>query len=105
MESGNNTFRYEEKFISNSNGAKLFTCSWLPLSSEPKGLIFLCHGYAIECSVTLKGCATRLAKAGYAVYGVDYKGHGKSSGLQCYIHSFDDLVTDCSNHFTTICLR
>lgn len=45
----------------------------------------------------------RLAKAGYAVYGIDYEGHGKSSGLQGYIQDFDALVTDCSDHFTSIC--
>ncbi|CAK9160084.1 unnamed protein product [Ilex paraguariensis] len=28
------------------------------------------------------GAATRLAKAGFAVYGIDYEGHGKSAGLQ-----------------------
>lgn len=45
----------------------------------------------------------RLAKAGYAVYGMDYEGHGKSSGLQGHVPNFDALVTDCSDHFTSIC--
>lgn len=46
--------------------------------------------------------AIRLAKAGFGVYGIDYIGHGKSSGLPGYIFSFDDLVNDCSDHFTNI---
>lgn len=46
---------------------------------------------------------TRLAKAGYAVHGIDYEGHGKSSGLQGYIPSFKNLVEDCSEHFTSVC--
>lgn len=49
------------------------------------------------------GTGTRLAEAGFAVYGIDYEGHGKSAGLEGYIPSFDDLVNDCSNHFTSIC--
>lgn len=49
------------------------------------------------------GTGTRLAEAGYAVYGIDYEGHGKSSGLQGYIPSFDNLVNDCSNYFISIC--
>ncbi|KAM7499228.1 hypothetical protein LguiA_023642 [Lonicera macranthoides] len=103
--SGTESVRYEDEFILNSRGMKLFTCRWLPANSEPKALIFLCHGYAMECSISMNGTATRLAKAGFAVYGIDYEGHGKSAGLAGYITHFDDLVTDCSNHFTTICER
>ncbi|XP_077213052.1 caffeoylshikimate esterase-like [Tasmannia lanceolata] len=94
---------YEEEFFLNSRELKLFSCRWIPANQDPKALIFLCHGYAMECSISMKGTGTRLAKAGYAVYGVDYEGHGKSSGLQGYIPSFDDLVNDCSDYFTTIC--
>lgn len=96
--------RYEEEFILNSRGMKLFTCRWLP-NSEPKALIFLCHGYAMECSISMRDAGTRLAKAGFAVYGMDYEGHGKSSGLQGLVANFDNLVTDCSDHFTSICER
>jgi len=100
-ETGN--VRYEEEFILNSRGLKLFTCRWLPTHCEPKALIFVCHGYAMECSVSMKDAAVRLAKAGFGVYGMDYMGHGKSYGLPGYITSFDDLVDDCSDHFTQIC--
>ena len=44
-----------------------------------------------------------LVKEGFAVYGIDYKGHGKSTGLDAYIENFDDIVNDCSDHFTSIC--
>ncbi|KAF7144371.1 hypothetical protein RHSIM_Rhsim05G0006300 [Rhododendron simsii] len=49
-----------------------------------------------------KGTGTRLAKAGYGVYGMDYEWHGRSSGLPEYIPSFEDVVTDCSDHYTRI---
>ncbi|KAI3757973.1 hypothetical protein L6452_05519 [Arctium lappa] len=96
-------FKYEEEIIVNSKGLELFTCRWLPVDSEPKALIFLNHGYGMECSVSMKGAALRLVKAGFAVYGIDNQGHGKSSGIQGFIPSFDDLVTDCSDFFTSIC--
>ncbi|KAA8539404.1 hypothetical protein F0562_026096 [Nyssa sinensis] len=51
------------------------------------------------------GTGIRLAKAGFAVYGMDYEGHGKSSGLQGFIPCFDDLVNDCSHHFSSVCER
>ncbi|XP_072997403.1 caffeoylshikimate esterase-like [Typha latifolia] len=103
MEQDLGSIRYEEEFITNSRGVKQFTCRWLPEKMEPKALIFICHGYAVECSITMKGTGTRLAKAGYAVHGIDYEGHGKSSGLQGYISNFDNLVGDCSDHFMSIC--
>lgn len=49
------------------------------------------------------GTAIRLAEAGFAIYGIDYEGHGKSDGLQGLVNSFDDVVQDCSDHFTSIC--
>ncbi|ANM61727.1 alpha/beta-Hydrolases superfamily protein [Arabidopsis thaliana] len=96
---------YEEDFVLNSRGMKLFTCVWKPVKQEPKALLFLCHGYAMESSITMNSAATRLANAGFAVYGMDYEGHGKSEGLNGYISNFDDLVDDVSNHYSTICER
>ncbi|MCD9560432.1 hypothetical protein HAX54_019114 [Datura stramonium] len=73
---------------------KLFTCSWVPTNCEPKALIFLCHGYAMECSTSMKDAGIRLAKSGFSVYGIGYEGHGKSEGLQGYVHNFDAVVDD-----------
>ena len=51
------------------------------------------------------GIGTRMAKAGYAVYGIDHEGHGKSSGLLGYTPSFDNLVNDFLDYFTSVCGR
>ncbi|XP_038688724.1 monoglyceride lipase-like isoform X2 [Tripterygium wilfordii] len=44
-----------------------------------------------------------LANAGFAVYGIDYEGHGRSAGKQGCIEKIDNLVDDCFNHFMTLC--
>lgn len=98
-----NHVKYEEEYILNSRGLKLFTCRWFPANQDPKALIFILHGYAMECSISMNDTGTRLAKAGYAVYGIDFEGHGKSSGLGGLISCFDDIVSDCANYFSTIC--
>ncbi|KAL3649121.1 hypothetical protein CASFOL_005524 [Castilleja foliolosa] len=95
---------YQEEYIKNSRGVQLFTCRWLPVSS-PKALIFLCHGYGMECSNFMKGVGVKLASHGYAVFGIDYEGHGQSSGARCYIKKFGNIVNDCNEYFKSICAQ
>ncbi|EES03847.2 hypothetical protein BDA96_03G375500 [Sorghum bicolor] len=95
--------KYEEEFIVNSRGNELFTCRWTPQNCQPKALIFICHGIAAECSISMRDTAARLVKAGYGVYGIDHEGHGRSSGSRCYIPNFGYIIADCSSHFTSIC--
>ncbi|VVB02704.1 unnamed protein product [Arabis nemorensis] len=105
MASESENIKYEESFIKNTRGMKLFTCRWVPANQEPTALVFICHGYAMECSITMNSTARRLVKAGFGVYGIDYEGHGKSDGLSAYVRNFDHLVDDVSTHYTTICER
>ncbi|CAN6328546.1 unnamed protein product [Urochloa humidicola] len=94
---------YHEELVRNSRGVQLFTCRWLPASSSPKALVFLCHGYGAECSEFMTECGVKMATAGYGVFGIDYEGHGKSMGTRCYIKKFDSLVDDCDQFFKSIC--
>ncbi|XP_051221822.2 caffeoylshikimate esterase-like [Lolium perenne] len=96
-------YMFRMEFIMNSRGIKLFTCGWKPCNLEPKALIFICHGIAAECSVSMRDTASRLVRAGYAIYGVDHEGHGRSSGLRCYIPNFGDVIDDCSSYFKSVC--
>ncbi|RWR76505.1 caffeoylshikimate esterase [Cinnamomum micranthum f. kanehirae] len=95
-------FVYQEEYISNSRGVQLFTCRWLPVCT-PKALVFLCHGYGMECSSFMRGCGTRLAGAGYGVFGIDYEGHGRSKGARCYIKKFENIINDCDDYYKSIC--
>ncbi|KAK9733692.1 hypothetical protein RND81_04G085000 [Saponaria officinalis] len=94
-------FEYREGYIRNSRDVLLFTCRWLPLS-PPKALVFLCHGYGMECSSFMRGCGIKLACAGFAVIGMDYEGHGRSKGARCYIKKFDNIVNDCYDFFRSV---
>ncbi|KAJ0254983.1 Uncharacterized protein HA466_0098110 [Hirschfeldia incana] len=98
-------FDYQEEYIRNSRDVELFACRWVPSSSPPKALIFLCHGYGMECSGFMRDCGIRLASAGYAVFGMDYEGHGRSKGARCYIKKFSNIVNDCYDYYTSISAR
>lgn len=47
-------------------------------------------------------CGIRLARAGYAVFGIDYEGHGRSKGARCYIKKFENIVNDCYDFFKSV---
>ncbi|XP_030543261.1 caffeoylshikimate esterase-like [Rhodamnia argentea] len=96
---------YQEEYRENARGVQLFTCRWLPCSSSPRALVFICHGYGMECSGFMRECGTRLARAGCAVFGIDYEGHGRSMGARCYIKKFDNIVNDCDDFFKSVCAQ
>lgn len=85
---------YEEEYITNARKMKLFTMRWLPANREPKALIFLQHGYGVECGLWWQGTGLRLAQGGYAAFGIDFEGHGRSEGKRAYLTSMDLLVDD-----------
>ncbi|KAF5455264.1 hypothetical protein F2P56_024860 [Juglans regia] len=97
-------FVFQEEYIRNPRGVQLFTCRWLPFSS-PNALVFLCHGYGMECSGFMRECGIRLARAGYAVFGIDYEGHGRSKGARCYIKKFENIVNDCYDFFKSVSVQ
>ncbi|XP_057734177.1 uncharacterized protein LOC130949491 [Arachis stenosperma] len=74
---------YEEEYVLNSRGMKLFASRWLPVNGNPKAIIFMCHGYAMECSITMNR-------------------NGKSDGRQGLVLDFNSLINDWSHYFTTI---
>ncbi|XP_047940936.1 caffeoylshikimate esterase-like [Salvia hispanica] len=59
----------------------------------------------MECGNFMKGVGVELSNHGYAVFGIDYEGHGQSSGARCYIKRFDNIVNDCSEYFKSVCAR
>jgi len=80
--------------FSGSNGLKLFYQSWYPDSqsykSQPcKGVLALVHGLG-EHSGRYCAVVEGLTAAGYAIFGFDNQGHGKSEGQRGHIDSWQD---------------
>ncbi|KAI5083393.1 hypothetical protein GOP47_0003136 [Adiantum capillus-veneris] len=95
----------EEFYQINSRGIEIFTKSWLPAKEKIKAIVFICHGYGDTCTFFLEGFSRILAKAGYAVFGMDYPGCGLSAGLHGYIPDFNRLVDDVIENYSSIKAR
>ena len=86
-----------------ASAASTFTRQgWLP-ETAPRAVIVVSHGLA-EHGGRYETLAAELVQRDYAVYAVDHRGHGRSSGPRANIDRFSYLVSDfCA--FTGRCAR
>jgi acylglycerol lipase len=84
--------RQEEGRLAGKAGVELYWQAWLP-EAEPRALVVISHG-ASEHSARYRHVAERLASAGYAVYALDHRGHGRSEGKRAQLDRLDYVVAD-----------
>ena len=70
----------------------LYYQGWLP-ANEPRAALLVVHGLA-EHSGRYMNLVNHFVPRGYAVYGLDQRGHGKSPGLRGYVERFSYFVSD-----------
>lgn len=80
------------------DGTQLLARTW-PASGASRGVIVIVHGLK-DHSARYAALATRLAGAGYAVYALDLRGHGRSAGPRVAPARWTDYVDDV-DRFTT----
>ena len=81
----------ESKFRGHRNLNLYYQC-WLP-SDEPRAILLVAHGLA-EHSGRYTNIINHFVTRGYAVYGLDHRGHGKSEGLPGYVERLSYFVND-----------
>jgi acylglycerol lipase len=74
------------------DGLSLYYQRWLPEGS-PAAVVVIVHGLA-DHGGRYAHVGAFLAAAGYAVYALDQRGHGRSDGKRCYADRFSDHVDD-----------
>jgi acylglycerol lipase len=73
-------------------GVELYWQGWLP-TGPPTGVVLLCHGLG-EHSGRYGNVVDALVPDGWAVYGLDHRGHGLSGGRRAHLDRYDDWLSD-----------
>jgi alpha-beta hydrolase superfamily lysophospholipase len=87
--------RHREFTTPGIGGLDLFAQAWLP-EYAARGVVVLAHGLG-EHGGRYERLATELAAAGFALYAVDHRGHGRSPGPRANIERFAHVVSDYSS--------
>ena len=73
-------------------GVGLYWQGWLP-DDAPRGLLLLCHGMG-EHSGRYTTVLDELVPRGWAVYGLDHRGHGRSDGPRAHVRRYAHYLAD-----------
>jgi acylglycerol lipase len=78
--------------ITGIRGAQLYWQGHLP-EGEPTGVLLICHGLG-EHSGRYGNVVEALRPDGWAVYGLDHRGHGRSEGHRAHLDAYPDWLAD-----------
>lgn len=70
------------------HGLDIYHQAWIP-EDEVRAVVLIVHGLGEHCG-RYSNVVNYLAPKGYALYGFDLPGHGKSSGVREYVRKYDD---------------
>jgi len=82
--------RHMEGTFKSVRNLKVYHQAWFP-EGEIKAVLFIVHGVG-EYSARYTNVINRFVPLGYAVYGVDHIGHGKSEGEREMVSRFEDFT-------------
>lgn len=90
--------RFETKWTTNDH-LEIFAQGWEPDQRAPKAAICLVHGLG-EHSGRYEHVAEAFTKDGYAMFGFDLRGHGRSGGPRGHFPSSEAVLQDIDLLFT-----
>lgn len=84
--------RHDEGRFEGAGGAEIFWQAWLP-DGEADAVVAIAHG-AAEHGGRYAWVAGELAGRGHAVYALDHRGHGRSTGQRALVDRLDRAAAD-----------
>lgn len=82
--------KHQDGFFSNQENQSIYYQNWLPNKSA-RAVLLIAHGLNEHCG-RYQHLAEYFVNEGYAMYGFDYPGHGKSEGIRSYIKDFSEFT-------------
>ena len=92
--------KHQEGTFKGVRGANIYYQGWLP-DGEVKAVLFLVHGLGEHCC-RYENHVNYFVPKGYAIYGLDHLGHGKSDGQQEVIDRFTDYTDTLATYFKMV---
>jgi alpha-beta hydrolase superfamily lysophospholipase len=92
--------KHHEGYFKSIRNTNIYYQYWLP-EGEPKAILLVAHGVA-EHSGRYMNVVNHFVPAGYAVYGIDHIGHGKSDGTRVCVERFQDYTNTLEKYFDMI---
>ena len=92
--------KHQEGYLKGVRDTDIYYQYWLP-EDEPEAILLVVHGLA-EHSGRYMNVVNFLVPSGYAVYGIDHIGHGKSDGKKGYVQRFEDYTTTLKKYFDMV---
>ncbi len=91
---------HSEGTFPSADGLELYYQSWLP-DGQPRAVVAIVHGHG-EHSGRYKNVVDCLVPAGYALYGFDLRGHGRSPGQRSYVNSWTEYRDDVRTYLQLV---
>src|SRR5512136_1225932 len=82
--------KHNEGTFKGTRDANIYYQAWLP-DGEVKAVLFIVHGLGEHCGRYMN-VVNYFVPLGYALYGLDHIGHGKSEGMREGAEGFEDYT-------------
>lgn len=91
---------HRDGFLKGVRENNIYYQCWLP-ETACKAVLLIVHGLA-EHSGRYMNVVNHFVPLGYAVYGIDHLGHGKSDGTRVYVERFRDYTDTLKLYFDMV---
>jgi acylglycerol lipase len=95
--------QHVEGRLSGADGVDLHWQGSLP-DGPPRGLLLICHGMG-EHAARYTTVQETLVPDGWAIYGLDHRGHGRSGGRRVHVRRYADFLGDYAAFHRTVAAR